>query len=69
LSEAVPCTVAANWTVWPIPAELEVGEIVTEVTVEGGGVVVTVTVAEADLVESAALVAVTLAVPGVAGAV
>ena len=52
-----------------MPAEVVAGEIVTELTVEPGGVVVTVTTAEADLVASATLVAVTVAVPAVAGAV
>ena len=47
--------------------EVDDGETVTEVTVPLG-VVVTVTVAEADLVGSATLVAVTFPVPELAGA-
>ena len=47
--------------------EVDNGETVTEVTVPLG-VVVTVTVAEADLVGSATLVAVTFPVPELAGA-
>jgi hypothetical protein len=54
--------------------EAEDGEMVTEVTAGGSvgggsGALVTVTVADADLVGSALLVAVTLAVPVVVGAV
>ena len=51
-----PVTVAVNCCVALVRSEAEVGEIVTETT----GAVVTVTVADADLVLSAALVAVTL---------
>ena len=67
LSVAVPCTVAVNWSVPPVVAEGEDGEIMTEVTTGFGGV--TVTVAAADLLVSATLVAVTVSVPGLAGAV
>ena len=52
-------------------AEADVGEIVTPVTEADGGVegaAVTVTLAEPDLVVSAALVAVTVSVPAFAGA-
>lgn len=69
LSEAAPCTVAVNCRVPLRVAEVEAGETVTDVTAGLGAVVVTVTVAEADLVESATLVAATVAVPGFAGAV
>jgi len=69
LSEALPCTVAVNCNVSPVVEEVGFGETATDVTVEPGGVVVTVTMTEADLVASATLVAVTVAVPAVAGAV
>jgi hypothetical protein len=76
LSEAVPATVAANESLPLTMDEAEEGEIVTELTagsggggVGGVGAVVTVTVAAADIVESALLVAVILAIPAVAGAV
>lgn len=60
-----PVTVAANCCVPLVRIEAEVGEIVTRTT----GAVVTVTVAEADLVVSATLVAVTVTLPVVLGAV
>lgn len=65
----VPCTVAANcWE--PLTATLvEPGETVTEFTTGDAAAVVTVIVAEADLVVSATLVAVTVSVPAFAGAV
>jgi len=50
----------------PAPIERVVGEIVTEVTV---GAAPTVTAAEADFAVLAALVAVTVSLPAVAGAV
>ena len=50
----------------PVLEEAEVGEMVIEVTVGGA---VTVTEAEPDLVLSALLIAVTVSVPGFAGAV
>lgn len=70
LSEVVPWTFAINGRV-PVTIEKpEEGEILTEVTVGlGTGAAVTVTETEADLVGSATLVAVTVAVPAVAGAV
>ena len=52
----LPLTVAENCCVPPVRIEDEVGEIVIETT----GAALTVTVAEADLVVSAALVTVTL---------
>ena len=58
----VPVTVAVNCCVPPVKREAEVGLILTETKD-------TVTVADADLVVSAALVAVTVNVPAVAGAV
>ena len=61
----VPVTVAVNCCVPPVSTEAEVGEMVIETT----GVALTVTAAEADLVGSATLVAVTLYVPEVEGAV
>ena len=73
LSVTVPCTVAVNCNVPPVVAEVVAGETVTEVTtgVGGGllGAAVILTMAEADFVASALLVAVTVAVPGLAGAV
>jgi hypothetical protein len=60
-------TVAVNGWEWPTCRVAESGAIVTATT--GGGLEVTVTVAEAVLVLSAALVAVTVKVPGVLGAV
>ena len=59
-----PVTVAVNCWVPLVRIEAEVGEIVTATT---GAL--TVTVAEADLVLSATLVAFTVKVPAVAGAV
>ena len=51
-----PVTVAVNCCVPLVSMEAEVGEIVTDTT----GAALTVTVADADLVVSATLVAVTL---------
>src|SRR5882757_3205841 len=64
----LPCTLAENCNVPSVATEGEVGETLTELT---GGVVeaLTVTVAEADLVVSATLVAVMVAVPAEDGAV
>jgi hypothetical protein len=62
--------VAVNGSVPLVIDEAVEGEMATAVTAGGGaGVVVTVTMADADLVGSALLVAVTVAVPGLAGAV
>jgi len=61
----VPITVAVNCCVPPVTSEAEVGETETD-TVAGA---VTVTVADADLVLSETLVALTVSVPGVPGAV
>jgi len=58
----LPVTVAVNCCVAPVISEAVVGEMVTATAV-------TVTVAEADLVVSATLVAVTVKVPAVPGAV
>jgi hypothetical protein len=66
LSATVPCTAALNWFVSLVLDEAEPGEIVTELTTGGGEIVI---LAEADLLWSAVLVAVTMAVPGAAGAV
>ena len=52
----VPVTLAANCCVPLVSSEAEVGEIVTDTT----GAALTVTVADADLVVSAVLVAVTV---------
>jgi hypothetical protein len=68
LFDALPCTVAVNWAVPPGATEVVAGVTETEVTL-GADPVVTVTVAEADLVVSATLVAVTVAEPAAAGAV
>jgi hypothetical protein len=62
----VPVTVAVNCRVAPVPTEAEVGEIVTA-TPEADAVVI-VTVAEADFVGSAALVAFTVTVFGLGAA-
>jgi hypothetical protein len=73
LSEVVPRTEAVNWSVPVVIEEAVEGETVTEVTTGlGGGATVTAvtfTVAEANLVGSALLLAVTVAVPGLEGAV
>jgi hypothetical protein len=65
--------VAVNGSVPPVTEEADAGETVTEVTDgvggAGAGVVVTITVAEANLVGSATLVAVTLPVLEFDGAV
>ena len=78
LSEAVPTTVAVNGNVPPTTDEADDGEIVTEVTPGpdgvglggvGFGADVTMTVADADLLGSLTLVAVTVPVPAFDGAV
>ena len=80
LSATVPCTLAVNCKVPPVVAEVEIGHTVTEFTVGVGvgvgvglGVgaerAVTRTVAEADLAVSAKLVAVTMSVMDLDGAV
>jgi len=61
----VPVTVAVNCCVAPVRIEVEVGLMETETE----GAAVTVMVAEADFVLSAALVAVMVKVPAEAGAV
>jgi hypothetical protein len=65
LSVTVPCTVAENCCVPSARRLTFAGEMVTEVTVGA----LTVTVAAADFVGSATLVAVTVTVPPLAGAV
>ena len=60
-----PATAAVNCRVPLVRIEAEVGEIVTETT----GGVLTVAVAEADLVLAATLVAFTVKVPAAFGAV
>ena len=67
----VPCTVAENCNAPLVVTEAEEGERVTEFTTggEGGAGTVIVTLAEADLVVSATLVAVRVAAPAFAGAV
>ena len=62
----VPVTVAVNCCVPPAMSEADVGLIPTEMI---GGGVVTVTVAVANLLGSATLVARTVKVPAVLGAV
>jgi hypothetical protein len=70
LSEVVPSTVAVNGSVPVVIEEAVEGEIATDVTTGlGGGAAVIVTVAEANLVVSALLLAVTVAVPVLDGAV
>ncbi len=61
----VPATVAVKSTVAPVVTDFELGETVTEVTTGAE----TVTVAVPDLAVLAALVAVTVYVPAVVGAV
>ena len=63
----LPVTVAVNCCCAPVWRFIDCGLIVTDTV--GGGAAVTVTVAEAFFVLSAALVAVTVNVPAVAGAV
>ena len=60
-----PVTVAVNCCVPPVESDAEVGEMVMATT----GALVTLTVAEADLVVSATLVAVTVKLPVLLGAV
>src|SRR5438067_2474240 len=62
----LPVTVAVNCCVPPVCSDAEFGLMLTAT---GGGGPVTVTLADADFVLSATLVAVTLYVPAVAGAV
>ena len=62
----VPVTVAVNCCVPPVKSEADVGLMLTAMT---GGGTVTVTVAAVDFVLSATLVARTVNVPAVAGAV
>jgi hypothetical protein len=70
LFAAFPCTLAVNCNVPPVPTEADAGDTVTDVMPEGEtGAALTVTVADADLVESATLVAVTVADPAFPGAV
>jgi hypothetical protein len=74
LFEVGPATVAVNVSLPFTIDEAEAGEMVIEVTGGSGGtgvgvVVITFTVAEADIVGSALLIAVTVALPAFAGAV
>lgn len=69
LSVMVPCTEALNCAVAPVRTAAEAGEIAMEVTAGVAGATMTVTVEEADLVESATLVAVTVSLPVADGAV
>ena len=69
LFEVVPSTVAVNGSVPFVIEAAEAGDIVTELTVALAGAEVTLTVAVADLVGSAMLVAVTTPVLGLDGAV
>ena len=69
LSVTVHCTEPENCIVAPVFKDAEAGVSVTEVTVGAVGAAITVTVADADFVVSATLVAVTVSVPVVAGAV
>jgi hypothetical protein len=65
----LPLTIAVNCCVLPVCNETEVGLMLTETVGGGGGGALTFTVADADLLVSAALVAVTVCVPAVFGAV
>ena len=67
--EAVPCTVALNGSVPPVTDDAVTGDTVTEVTPDEPEAPETVTVAVADFVGSATLVAIIVLVPPVAGAV
>jgi hypothetical protein len=70
LSAAVPTTVALNASFPPVVVAAEDGEMDTDVTVgAGGAAAVTLTLTDADLVVSALLVAVIVAVPALFGAV
>jgi hypothetical protein len=70
LSVTVPWTLAVNCKLPPVLAEVETGDTEMEVTVGvGAGVAVTETVAVANMLESALLVATTVSVPAFAGAV
>ena len=62
----VPVTVAVNCCVPPVMTDAEVGLMLTLI---GGGAAVTVTVAVANLLLSATLVARTVKLPAVLGAV
>jgi uncharacterized membrane protein YdcZ (DUF606 family) len=65
-----PATLALKVTLPPVCSEVAAGDTVTELTGGAlGGGVVTVTLAVSDLVGSATLVAVTVSVPALAGAV
>jgi hypothetical protein len=63
----LPCTETASWSVAPVSNEADAGD--TEIEDTATGAAVTVTLADADLVVSATLVAVMVAVPVFAGAV
>ena len=63
----LPVTVAVNCCVPPVCSDAVLGLMLTDTT--GGGGAVTVTVAAADLLGSATLVAMTVNVPVVLGAV
>jgi len=65
----LPVTVAENCCVPPVWSETEVGLMLTATTGGGGGGAETVTVADAALLVSAALVAVTVCEPALLGAV
>jgi hypothetical protein len=66
----VPATLAVNVSVPLVDDEAAAGDTVTDVTVgAGGGAAVTVTLAVSDLLGSAELVAVTVSVPALTGAV
>ena len=69
LSVAVPWTAALNVNLPLVATLVDAGETVIELTVPVAAAVVTVTVALADFVGSATLVAVTVSVSTFAGAV
>ena len=68
-SEAVPCTVAPNGMVPPVTEEAVAGDTTTEVTPGVWLEEATTTVALADFVGSATLVAIIVPVPALVGAV
>jgi hypothetical protein len=70
LFEVVPATLAENVNLPPVWSEVADGDTVTAETAGvGAGAAVTVTLDVSDLVGSATLVAVTVSLPALAGAV
>lgn len=69
LSETVPWTLAVNCALAPVFTEVDVGDTEIDVTTGGGAAVVTLTLADPDTDGLATLVAVTVSLPALAGAV